>query len=40
MENEATGAETRHKDHVKFFSSTKGYGFILPDLEQSEGARN
>jgi hypothetical protein len=27
---ESTG-EFRHKGHVKFFNSTKGYGFILPD---------
>ncbi|KAI8048494.1 cold-shock' DNA-binding domain-containing protein [Thamnidium elegans] len=36
MENEITSTETRHKGHVKFFNSIKGYGFILPDLEQGE----
>lgn len=28
---ESPTSEFRHKGHVKFFNSTKGYGFILPD---------
>ncbi|KAG2206308.1 hypothetical protein INT47_007322 [Mucor saturninus] len=29
-----TFPESRHKGHVKFFNSIKGYGFILPDTPQ------
>jgi hypothetical protein len=26
-----SGLNTRHRGHVKFFNSVKGYGFILPE---------
>jgi cold shock CspA family protein len=26
----------RHKGHVKFFNSTKGFGFILPETKDDE----
>ncbi|KAI9361548.1 cold-shock' DNA-binding domain-containing protein [Pilaira anomala] len=36
METNTTYTEPRYKGRVKFFNSTKGYGFILSDSEQNE----
>lgn len=29
---------SRHKGRVKFFNSTKGFGFILPDAKEENDA--
>ncbi|KAI9483252.1 MAG: cold-shock' DNA-binding domain-containing protein [Benjaminiella poitrasii] len=34
----STSTEHRHKGHVKFFNSVKGFGFIIPDTNEDNGS--